>query len=156
MVPETGPKNCLIFLIFILILQQFDGNILGPKVLGSSIGLNGFWVVFSITVFSKLLGVWGIFLGVPIFAVIYAAIRTLVNQRLEIKHMPVETDYYIKSDYIPDYDEVNNTGKSFRFAKKTFDKVTYETYEEEENRKVKDEEKITDEVSDTGSKKSKG
>lgn len=166
MVPETGPKNCLIFLIFILILQQFDGNILGPKVLGSSIGLNGFWVVFSITVFSKLLGVWGIFLGVPIFAVIYAAIRTLVNQRLEIKHMPVQTDYYINSDYIPEYDEVNNAGKSFRFAKKTFDKVTRETYQEEETRKEQNDSKkenhenedkrVTDEVSDTGSKKGKG
>ena len=71
-------------------------------------------------------------MGVPIFAVIYAAIRTLVNQRLEIKHMPVETDYYIKSDYIPEDEGISNTGKSFRFAKKTFDKVKRETYQEDE------------------------
>ena len=164
MVPETGPKNCLIFLIFILILQQFDGNILGPKILGSSIGLNGFWVVLSITVFSKLLGVLGIFLGVPVFAVIYAAVRTLVNERLAVKHMPVDTGYYIESDYIPEDDnDVNNAGKSFRFARKTFDKVARETYQEEEDRKVKieaknekKENKEVNEVSDTGSKKSKG
>ena len=131
------PKKCLIFLIFILILQQFDGNILGPKILGSSIGLNGFWVIFAITVFSKLFGVIGIFMGVPVFAVIYAAIRTLVNQRLEIKHMPVETDYYIKSDYIPEDEGISNTGKSFRFAKKTFDKVKRETYQEDEIKNAK-------------------
>ena len=131
------PKKCLIFVIFILILQQFDGNILGPKILGSSIGLNGFWVIFAITVFSKLFGVIGIFMGVPVFAVIYAAIRTLVNQRLEIKHMPVDTDYYIKSDYIPEDEGISNTGKSFRFAKKTFDKVKRETYQEDEIKNAK-------------------
>ncbi len=128
------PKKCLIFLIFILLLQQFDGNILGPKILGSSIGLNGFWVVFAITVFSKLFGIIGMFLGVPIFAVIYSAIRTLINKRLEIKHMPLETDYYVKSDYIYEEDGVSNTGQSFRFAKKTFDKVTRETYQEDLDR----------------------
>lgn len=128
------PKKCLIFLIFILLLQQFDGNILGPKILGSSIGLNGFWVVFAITVFSKLFGVVGLFLGVPIFAVVYSAIRTLINKRLEIKHMPVETDYYVKSDFIADEDGISNTGQSFRFAKRTFDKVTRETYQEDHDR----------------------
>ncbi len=127
------PKKCIIFVIFIFILQQFDGNILGPKILGSSIGLNGFWVVFAITVFSKLLGIVGMFLGVPIFAVIYAAIRTLVNQRLEIKHMPIKTDYYVDSDYITAKDGVNNAGQSFRFAKKTFDKVARETYREDQD-----------------------
>ncbi len=133
--PVDGPKKCLIFLIFILLLQQFDGNILGPKILGSSIGLSGLWVVFSITVFSKFFGVWGIFLGVPAFAVIYAAIRTLINKRLEIKHMPVNTEYYIKSDFTPEDEGVVNTGKQFRFAQKTFDKVTYETYEEDQIKK---------------------
>lgn len=128
------PKKCLIFLIFILILQQFDGNILGPKILGSSIGLNGFWVIFAITVFSKMLGVIGIFLGVPLFAVIYSAIRTLINKRLEIKHMPVETDYYKKSDYIPEEDDVNNSGQLFRFGQKTFDRVKKQTDEEDKNR----------------------
>lgn len=147
------PKKCLIFIIFIILLQQFDGNILGPKILGSSTGLNGFWVIFAITVFSKLFGVIGIFMGVPVFAVIYAAIRTLVNKRLEIKHMPVETDYYAKSDYISDTETESNTGKSFRFAKKTFDKVTREAYQEEIDREIKAG-KDKDEVTDPGSKES--
>ncbi len=127
----VDPKKCLIFLIFVIVLQQFDGNILGPKILGDSTGLNSFWVIFAITVFSGLFGVVGMFIGVPAFAVIYAATKTLINTRLEIKHMPVSTAYYINSDYTPEEDGVNNTGKSFRFVQKTFDKVTKETYEED-------------------------
>ena len=154
------PKKALIFIIFIIVLQQFDGNILGPKILGSSIGLNGFWVIFAITVFSKLFGVIGMFMGVPIFAVVYAAIRTLVNQRLEIKHMPVDTQFYIDSDYIPESDGINNTGKSFRFAKKTFDRVTRETYQEDEGTNKNEikitENKVENAVSDTGSEVGKG
>ena len=126
------PKKCLVFVIFILILQQFDGNILGPKILGDSTGLSSFWVIFSITVFSGLFGILGMFIGVPVFAVIYAAFKTLINKRLEIKHMPVETSYYVDYDYDPDEESTGgNSGKSFRFAKKTFDKVTEETYIEE-------------------------
>lgn len=128
------PRKCLIFLIFVVLLQQFDGNILGPKILGDSTGLNSFWVIFSITVFSGLFGVVGMFIGVPVFAVIYAAFRTLINKRLEIKHMPVETDYYVNSDFTPEEDGVSNSGQSFRFAQKTFDKVTKETYEEDQDR----------------------
>ncbi len=130
----VDPKKCLIFLVFVFILQQFDGNILGPKILGDSTGLNSFWVIFSITVFSGFFGVVGMFIGVPAFAVIYAAFRTLVNTRLEIKHMPVETTYYISSDFTPEEEGVTNPGKSFRFVQKTFDRVTKETYEEDLDR----------------------
>ncbi|MCR5302795.1 MAG: AI-2E family transporter [Lachnospiraceae bacterium] len=130
----VNPKKCLIFIIFILILQQFDGNILGPKILGNSTGLNSFWVIFSITVFSGMFGVVGMFIGVPVFAVIYAAFKTLINTRLEIKHMPVNTEFYIKSDYVPEEEDINNSGKSFRFVRKTFDRVTKQTIEEDETR----------------------
>ena len=130
------PKKCLIFLIFVIILQQFDGNILGPKILGDSTGLNSLWVIFSIVVFSGVFGVWGMFIGVPAFAVIYAAFRTLINKRLEIKHMPVETNYYINSDFDPDEESGTNSGKSFRFMNKTFDKVTQETILEDKDREM--------------------
>ena len=128
------PKQCLVFIIFVFILQQFDGNILGPKILGDSTGLSSFWVIFSITVFSGFWGVWGMFIGVPLFALIYAAFRTLINQRLEIKHMPVDTDYYISSDYTPEEDGVNNSGQLFRFAQKTFERLKKQTIEEDQNR----------------------
>ena len=71
----SSPRNCLIFLIFIVILQQFDGNILGPKLLAGSVGLTGFWVLFAITVFQGLFGFMGILVGVPVFAVIYDLVR---------------------------------------------------------------------------------
>ncbi|MBD5133547.1 MAG: AI-2E family transporter [Clostridiales bacterium] len=71
----NSPRNCLIFLIFILILQQFDGNVLGPKLLAGSVGLTGFWVLFAITLFQGLFGFVGILVGVPVFAVIYDLIR---------------------------------------------------------------------------------
>lgn len=130
----VDPKKCLIFLILILILQQIDGNVIGPKILGNSTGLNSFWVIFSITVFSGLFGWVGMFFGVPAFAVIYAALRTLINKRLEIKHMPIETAYYVDSDFTYEEDERNNTGQTFRFGRKTFDKVTQETFEEDMDR----------------------
>ena len=71
----NSPRNCLIFLIFIVILQQFDGNVLGPRLLAGSVGLTGFWVLFAITLFQGLFGFIGILVGVPIFAVIYDLIR---------------------------------------------------------------------------------
>lgn len=94
------PLNCVYFLLFILILQQFDGNILGPKILGSSTGLTGFWVISSITLFGGLFGVLGMIIGVPIFAVIYAAIKSLVNTSLQKKALPCETKKYQNLDYI--------------------------------------------------------
>lgn len=92
----VDPLQCFYFVIFIFLLQQFDGNILGPKILGDSTGLNSFWVIFAITLFGGLLGVPGMVIGVPVFAVIYAGIRAIVHRRLEDKDLPVATDEYIK------------------------------------------------------------
>lgn len=120
-----SPSKCLTFLIFILILQQFDGNILGPKILGDSTGLSGFWVIFSITFFSGVLGPLGMFLGVPVFAVIYAAVKTFVTQRLSKKRLPINTEYYKNSDYETD-DTKSNKGLEFRFVRKTFENIVPE------------------------------
>ena len=87
-------------MIFILILQQIDGNLIGPKILGQSTGLSGFWVIFSITIFGGILGVPGMIIGVPFFAVLYAMIRRVTNRMLEKRGLPVETDQYLKVDYI--------------------------------------------------------
>lgn len=80
-----SPLNCVIFLVFIIILQQIDGNILGPMLLADSVGLTGFWVLFSITVFGGLFGFAGILVGVPVFAVIYDFIKRAVKRGLK-KH----------------------------------------------------------------------
>ncbi len=94
-VDPMHPLNCVYFVIFILILQQFDGNILGPKILGDSTGLTGFWVIFSITLFGGLFGILGMIVGVPIFAVFYAGVKSLVNISLKKKDMPRALDAYL-------------------------------------------------------------
>lgn len=94
------PMNCLTFIIFILILQQLDGNIIGPKILGNSTGLSSFWVIFSITVFGGLFGIPGMIVGVPIFAIFYAAVKVLVNRSLRKKNLPLDTGLYGEVDYV--------------------------------------------------------
>ena len=101
----NNPLNCVYFCLFILALQQFDGNILGPRILGDSTGLSGFWVIFSITIFGALFGVPGMIIGVPTFAVLYAAIRALINSSLKKKELPLETELYFKLESI---DEENS------------------------------------------------
>ena len=73
-----SPLQSLWFLVFILVLQQVDGNIIGPKILGNTTGLSSFWVLFSILVFGGLWGFVGMVIGVPLFAVIYDVIKKLV------------------------------------------------------------------------------
>lgn len=90
----ADPKQCLYFIIFILILQQIDGNIIGPKILGDSTGLSGFWVIFAITLFGGLFGILGMFIGVPVFAVLYSALKRFCNRQLKRKKLPVSTNAY--------------------------------------------------------------
>ncbi len=91
----VDPKQALYFGILIVVIQQFDGNILGPKILGDSTGLSGFWVIFSITIFGGLFGVLGMIVGVPIFAVFYAGVRSLVNRVLNKKSLPTDLAPYM-------------------------------------------------------------
>ena len=110
-----SPIKCLVFIIFILILQQFDGNILGPKILGNSTGLSALWVLFAITLFGGIMGVFGMVIGVPLFAVLYAAIKTHTEKRLSLKNMPVETEFYQEYDY-HSKENIHNSGREFRLT----------------------------------------
>ncbi|MCD8019355.1 MAG: AI-2E family transporter [Clostridiales bacterium] len=76
----VNPVKSVIFLVFVIILQQFDGNILGPKILGDVTGLSSFWVLFSILFFGGLYGFLGMIIGVPVFAIIYDIICKLVRK----------------------------------------------------------------------------
>lgn len=114
----VSPVKALYFLIFVLILQQFDGNVLGPKILGDSTGLSSFWVIFSITIFGGILGILGMFIGVPLFAVIYAAFKTVVNQKLEKRGLTPETTFYMSSSGNPYASNASDhSGASIRFSK---------------------------------------
>ena len=85
----VDPIEAFWFILFILALQQFDGNILGPYILGDSIGLPSFWVMFAIIVGGKLFGLIGMFLGIPLFAVLYYLIKAAVYKRLEEKNIEI-------------------------------------------------------------------
>lgn len=91
----VDPVQALYFIILILVIQQFDGNILGPKILGDSTGLSGFWVIFAITIFGGLFGVLGMVVGVPIFAVFYAGVRASINRMLRRKELPTDIQPYM-------------------------------------------------------------
>ena len=85
--------QALYFAVFIFILQQFDGNILGPKILGNATGVSGFWVVISILVFSAFFGVVGMIIAVPSFAVISMLVEKRVVSALNKKGIDNETDF---------------------------------------------------------------
>ena len=91
----VNPLQAVYFAIFILVLQQFDGNILGPKILGDSTGLASFWVLFSILLFGGLFGFAGMVLGVPVFAMLYSILSRLVARGLRQRGLPVETAQYM-------------------------------------------------------------
>lgn len=95
-----SPIQCLVLLIWILVLQQFDGNILGPKILGNSTGLASFWVLFSILIFGGLFGFVGMIIAVPGFAVIYDLVNKAVNHSLRMKRLSLKTADYEGLDYI--------------------------------------------------------
>ena len=88
------PKKVIWFILFIIALQQLDGNIIGPKILGSRIGLSSFWMLFSIIIFGSMFGIIGMIVGVPLFAVAYDAVGSYINSRLKKKNMPTDNDYY--------------------------------------------------------------
>lgn len=84
------PIDSLYFALFILLLQQFDGNILGPLILGDRLGLPSIWILFAVCVGGGMFGVVGMFIGVPVFAIIYAAIREFCYFRLKRKEIVIE------------------------------------------------------------------
>lgn len=91
----VDPVKCIWFVIFIIVLQQFDGNILGPYILGGTTGLSAFWVIFAILTFGGLFGFIGMFVGVPVFAVIYTWISRGINKKLKKKGKSTATADYL-------------------------------------------------------------
>ena len=81
----VDPRQCLYFVIFIIALQQFDGNILGPKILGETVGISSFWIIVAILVGGGFGGVLGMFLGVPVFACLYSAVQSVSQASLRKK-----------------------------------------------------------------------
>ena len=89
-----NPLQALYLAIFLLVLQQVDGNIIGPRILGERLGISDFWILVSITVFGGLFGFAGMLIGVPVFTLIYSLINDGVNRALKKKQQPLQTDLY--------------------------------------------------------------
>ena len=96
----VSPGKSLLFIIFIFVLQQIDGNIIGPKILGSKTGLSSFWVLFSLLIFGGLFGMVGMILGVPLFSILYSFINGVLKRRLKEKKLPEDSKDYEKLLYI--------------------------------------------------------
>ena len=102
----VNPLSALWFLIFILILQQLDGNIIGPFILGDYVGISAFWIMLAIVIGGGLFGFAGMLLGVPVFALAYAIVRTLAEKRLREKNLPTESAAYTDA---PDHIGIEHT-----------------------------------------------
>ena len=96
----VSPIQALYFIILIVVIQQIDGNILKPRILGDSIGLNAFWIIVAVLLFGGLFGITGFLVGVPIFAVIYYIIKRLLEFVLKRKELPHTTSDMIRVDHV--------------------------------------------------------
>ena len=92
----VSPLKCLYFIIFIILLQQLDGNVIGPKILGDSTGISSFWVIVAILVGGGFFGVPGMFFGVPVFACLRMLVKWLMDRRLTRRGMPTEASAYVE------------------------------------------------------------
>ena len=90
----VNPLQCLYFVFFIFVLQQMDGNVIKPKILGQTSGLSSFWVLFAILLFGGLFGFIGMLIGVPVFAVIYDIVRKIINFLLKKRELPTNSHFY--------------------------------------------------------------
>ena len=130
----VNPGQAIYFLVFNFILQQIDGNIIGPKILGNSTGISGFWVLFAILLFGHIWGFFGMLIGVPIFAIIYHFIKKAI-----FKGLLKKGQFKMAVDYENEYPTKENE----KFSEKM--KTAYERIKEdqlkqkEENAKLKEE-----------------
>lgn len=99
-----SPTQCFIFIIFIVVLQFFEGNVLSAKIMGSNTGLAGFWVIFAILL-GGMFGFIGMIVGVPLFAVLYHLISYIIKRRLNRKKLPIETNVYKEVNSIKELPE---------------------------------------------------
>ncbi len=90
----ASPRDTLLFIILVFLIQQLDGNVIGPKILGDSIGISALWVIVAIVLSSGLLGFGGILIGVPAVAVLYSIVKQASERRLQKKNLPRSTEFY--------------------------------------------------------------
>ncbi|MBR2388652.1 MAG: AI-2E family transporter [Clostridia bacterium] len=105
----TEPSKVIVFIIIILLVQQIDGNIIAPRILGNSTGISSLAVIIAIIVMGSCFGFIGMFIGVPVFAVIIALIKEIIEEKLATKELPVETSSYYPKNSMVDTDVAHVT-----------------------------------------------
>ena len=108
------PILAVYFIIMILVLQQIDGNIIAPRIHGTSTGLAPVWVIVSITIMSGLFGIVGMFIGVPVFSVIYVLVKRKIEARLVKKELAVDTLSYMSETDRRLYEPKPDDGRTFK------------------------------------------
>lgn len=114
-----NPLQALYFIIFLIVLQQVDGNIISPRILSSSVGVSGFWVLFSILFFGGIWGITGMIIGTPLFAVLYSILRDWTNESLRRRRLPQEAwKYDDLTQLAPEPSPADLSGKSSELESK--------------------------------------
>ena len=114
----VSPSQALLFLALFLVLQQIEGNLIYPKVVGTSIGLPGMWVLLAVAVGGDLMGVGGMLLMIPLASVLYALTREFTVKRLAAKNIPVEKLQDHPPELSSKFKEKRDKNKQKRHAKK--------------------------------------
>lgn len=89
------PQLTVLFVVLLVVIQQLDGNLLAPRIIGQATGVSPFWVIFAILVMGDYFGIPGLVVAVPLFALVYREIKNIIEARLEKKGLPTETNAYI-------------------------------------------------------------
>lgn len=88
----VSPVKAIIFVVFIIVLQQLEGNLIYPKVVGKSIGLPGIWVLFSVTIGASVAGIWGMLVATPLFSILYSIVSKMVNDKLKENKVAIKVE----------------------------------------------------------------
>ena len=105
LVLTESPMKALIIALIILVIQQVDGNIIGPKIVGNAIGIKSLWVVISITIMGSFFGFVGMLIGAPLFSVLYTIVKEHTERRLEKRNLPTETSAYADLNPVTIFEE---------------------------------------------------
>ena len=143
----VSPSKALIFLILILLIQQLDGNVIAPKILGDSTGLSSLAVIIAIVIMGEYFGIVGMIVGVPIFAIIVTIVKEFLEQKLRSKELPTDTAEYYAWDSFVDPHEVHETiiqriakniKQIFSKAKAKINKSVYDAPDKKKNKNEKE------------------
>jgi predicted PurR-regulated permease PerM len=131
-----SPFMCIIFAIIVVIIQNVNGNIISPRILGESTGLTSFWVIFAILAGQAIFGFWGLIIGIPLFAVIYSAAKTFVSDKLRRKGFPSGSDDYTDIDsFVSEEGEIVPVSLSDRLEKEKAVKAAKEAEQKARRKK---------------------